>query len=175
MKSIPSQNSNAGFTVFEMKIDTESTYTFCDVGLPFKEGGALHDLGIESILSLPNTGIYEHKGLQFGIFKVPHDGVYPIYESDDMNDPDLILMECDEYFEDDDPVGHCLVDSACIALIPPSFLPDGLEPAKAGPAVDFARFDEEDYEDSSVSIYCNNRGIYIIDRFLVRDFRLWKN
>ena len=35
-------------------------------------------------------------------------------------------------------------------------------------------WNDEDYDDSSVSIYCNEKGIYVVDYFLVTDLLSWK-
>ena len=175
MKSITPIANKSEFLEFKMRIDTASTYVFCDIRVPFGQQGGLSDLDIESVLSLPGSGVYEHKGLQFGIFKTRFgDGIYPFHEADELNDPELVLLKCDDYFEDDEPIDNCLIDSGSIALVPAAFLPIGATPGDIGPIVDFSRFDEEDYEDSSVSIYCNDRGIYVVDYFLIRDFRSWK-
>ena len=175
MKSIPPIATSAEYIEFKMRIDTASTYVFCDIGVPFGQQGGLSDLGIESVHLLPDSGVYEHKGLQFGIFKTRFgDGIYPFHEADDMNDPELVLMQCDAYFEEDEPIDNCLVDSGSIAFIPASFIPTGSKPGGVGPVVNFSRFDNEDYDDSSVSIYCNEKGIYVVDYFLVRDLLSWK-
>ena len=83
-------------------------------------------------------------------------------------------MDCQEYFEGCDPLDYCRVDSGCIAFIPASMLPPGTESKNVGPVVDFARFDEEDYEDSKVSIYSSSKGIYVIDYFLARSLNSLK-
>ena len=175
MKSIPPIATSAEYIEFKMRIDTASTYVFCDIGVLFGQQGGLSDLDIESVLLLPDSGVYEHNGLQFGIFKTRFgDGIYPFHGTDEWNNPELVLLKCDYYFEDDEPMDNCIVDSGSIAFVPASFLPIGSQPEDIGPDVDFSRFDEEDYEDSSVSIYCNDRGIYVIDCFLVRDLLSWK-
>ena len=175
MESIHPVRRSDQFAEFNMRIDAESTYTFCDSVVAFGDKGGLSDLGIETLISLPGTGLYQHNGLQFGVFKVQGDGAYPFHETNDINDPELVLLKCDTYFEGDEPMDNCIIDSGCIVFVPPSFLPEGSIPEEIGPVVDFSIFDEEDYEDSSVSLYCNDRGIYILDCFLVRNLRLWKN
>ena len=175
MKSIPPIAISSEYIEFKMKINTLSTYVFCDVKVAFSQQCGLSDLGIKSVLSLPGSGVYEYNGLEFGIFKTQSgDGIYPFHEADDMNDPELVLLQCDSYFEDDEPIDNCLVDSGSIAFMPASLLAPGMKPGEVGPVVNFSRFDDEDYADSSVSVYCNEKGIYVIDYFLVRDLLSWK-
>ena len=169
MKAIPPIKSNPAFNEYSVKIDVGAKYVFCDVSVFLRCSDKPGPPQASDILPLPDSGIYCHEGVQIGVFKVPHDGEYPFYEADELNDPDLVLVDFKEYFEGCEPLDYCRIDSACIAFIPVSLLPPGIEPMNVGPVVDFARFDEDDYEDSSVSLYTSSSGIYVIDYFLARD------
>jgi len=157
-----------------MKINANEKYIFCDASVLLTHSDKPGTPQAADLLSLPESGIYKIEAAQIGIFKVAHDGEYPFYEADDLNNPELVLMDCKEYFEGCPPLDYCSVDSGCIAFIPVALLPPDTEPINIGPVVDFARFDEEDYENSSVSIYSSPVGIYVIDYFLAKDLSFLK-
>lgn len=173
MKTIPS-TIHSDYAECNIAIDVNSKYVFCDIAVPFEVNGGLSDLKLDSVTTLPDSGIYEHNGVQFGIFKVASDGELPFHEADELCNPELVLLNCDSYFKEDDPLDYCQIDSGCVAFIPAAFLPPGMEPINAGPVVNFSLFEEENYENSETPIYFNSKGIYVIDYFLVRDIYSWK-
>ena len=171
MKLIEPTKACSGYTEHAMKIDPSGRYLLCDIGIAFNKDGGLGDLSPEACLQ---DGVFEHNGIYFALFGTTHgDGVYPFYEADACHDPDSVLLDCKSYFADEEPLDQLFIDSGRIALIQDTVLSPSFDPLDVGPRVNLARFDEEDYEDSQLTIYESNKAIYLIDYLLVRDFRYW--
>ena len=171
MKSIQPTKIFSEYKEHAMKVDPSGRYLFCDIGIAFDKNGGLGDLSPEACLQ---DGVFEHNGIYFALVGTTHgDGVYPFYEADDLHHPELVLLDCKSYFANEEPLDQLFINSGRIALIQDAILSPSFDPLDVGPRVNLARFDEEDYEDSELTIYENDKAIYLIDYLLVRDFRYW--
>jgi len=115
-----------------------------------------------------NNGIHRKGDSYFYIFHTCEDGSYPIYEADEIENPELILGDYLDQFEGLAPYDNLPSDCANIGIIPVSLSTKGIDELKEnGLIIDFAAYlDLQEAGTDKVSVYSSINGIYFLDMFI---------